>query len=240
MRTTPGTNLLIPIVLLLLLGVGARGQTPTPSEWETWPKVQASIELRKQTRLLVYGELQNGEEFGYLQWKTGALLNYRTKRIANRGQSDIDDENEYNLVVGAGYEYLQTIQNGKTKGENRIIVQSTPRHRPGAGFLLQDRNRAEFRWVNGVYDFRYRNRLTVDRAFRVSNFRFTPYASGELFWDRNHHSWNENQYSFGVQFPYKSRLMLDTFYLRQNCTTCSQNPLNVWGVTLNLYFRRKK
>jgi len=220
--------------------VSARGQTPTPTGWEAWPKVQASIELRKQTRLLVYGELQNGEEFGYLQWKMGALLNYRMKRIVRRGQSDIDDENEHNLVVGAGYEYLQTIQNDKTKRENRIIVQGTGRHGPGAGFLLTDRNRVEFRWVNGVYDFRYRNKLTVNRGFRVHKFRFTPYVSGELFWDRNHHSWNENQYSFGVQFPYKNRLMLDTFYLHQNCTTCSQKSINVLGLTLNLYFRRKK
>lgn len=71
-------------------------------------------------------------------------------------------------------------------------------------------------------------------------YEFTPYATGELFWDRNHHSWNQNQYAFGVQLPYKRHLMVDTYYLRQNCTTCSEDPLNVWGVTLNLYFRSKK
>jgi hypothetical protein len=139
-----------------------------------------------------------------------------------------------------GYEYLRTTQNDQTKSENRIIIQATPRYIPGAGFLLTDRNRIEFRWVNGSYDARYRNKLTLDRHLRLKKLGFTPYASGELFYDRNHHSWNENQYAFGVQMPYKRHLMLDTYYLRQNCTTCSQDPLNVFGLTLNLYFGRKR
>lgn len=159
--------------------------------------------------------------------------------IASPHRRDIDEENEYNLVIGVGYEYLRTAQSGNTKHENRMMAQATPRHIPFAGVVFQDRNRFEFRWVNGAYDVRYRNKLTVNRAFKINKFRVTPYASGELFWDRKYHEWNENQYAFGVQFPYKHRLMLDTFYLRQNCTTCSQDPLNVWGLTLNLYFKMK-
>jgi hypothetical protein len=95
----------------------------------------------------------------------------------------------------------------------------------------------EFRWVNGAYDFRYRNRLVISRRFRTSAFRFTPYGSGELYYDRNHHSWNESRYGFGVQFPYKNRLMFDTYVLHQNCTSCGHNPVNMLGTTLNFYFR---
>jgi hypothetical protein len=214
-----------------------QAQTPT-TEKEFWPKLNATFELRPGTRLQVFTQLQNSEDSSYYQMNAGAMINYRMRRIAFRSQSAIDEEDEHQLVIGAGYEYLRTIQSGDPKGENRIIVQGVGRHRPGADFLLADRNRLEFRWVNGVYDFRYRNKATVSRSFRVNKFRLTPYASGELFWDRNHHSWNENQYSFGVQLPYKKRLMLDTFYLHQNCTTCSQQHIDVFGLTLNLYFKR--
>lgn len=227
------------LVLLMLTVSMAQAQTPA-AEIEVWPKLSVSVELRPQTRLEIFGQRQNGEDFPYLQWNVGAMVSYRMKRIVRRHETDIDDENEHVLVLGAGYEYLQTTQSGNTKRENRIVFQGTGRHRPGAGFLLTDRNRIEFRWVNGVYDFRYRNKFTVNRAFRVDKVRLTPYASGELFWDRNHHSWNENQYSFGVQLPYKQRLMLDTYYLHQNCTTCSQQHINVLGLTLNLYFKGKK
>ena len=43
----------------------------------------------------------------------------------------------------------------------------------------------------------------------------------------------------GVQWPYKRVLMLDTYYLRQNCTTCSPAHLNVAGLTLNFYLRNR-
>jgi hypothetical protein len=239
MKTRWRTRVLSFLVLLLLKAGIAPAQSPA-AENEVWPKVSAFIELRPKTRLEIFGQRQNGEEFSYYQWNVGAMVSYRMKRLVRRDESDIDEENKHLLVLGAGYEYLQTDQSGDTKRESRIVFQGTGRHRPGAGFLFTDRNRLEFRWVNGVYDFRYRNKLTVNRAFRANKFRLTPYASGELFWDRNHHSWNENQYSFGVQLPYKTRLMLDTYYLHQNCTTCAQQHINVLGLTLNLYFRQKK
>lgn len=119
-----------------------------------------------------------------------------------------------------------------------MIIQATPRYHPAARIVLQDRNRVEFRWVDGAFSARYRNKLTAQQPFTANGSRFTPYASGELFYDGKHHSWNENQYAFGVQLPYKKRLMLDTYYLRQNCTTCSEQHINVLGVTLNLYFKR--
>lgn len=231
-----GTRIHFLIVLTLLTCAPAQAQTPG-TEKELWPKLSATFELRPRTRLQVFTELQDGEDFSYSQFTAGAMVNYRMKRIVHLGELAIDEEDEHQVVIGGGYEYLRTIQNGNTKGENRIIVQGTGRHRPGADFLLADRNRLEFRWVNGVYDFRYRNKVTVNHALRINKFRLTPYASGELFWDRNHHSWNENQFSCGVQLPYKKRLMLDLFYLHQNCTTCSPQHVDAFGLTLNLYFK---
>jgi uncharacterized protein DUF2490 len=237
-RTSP--ILLIAIAFLFLKDADALGQTPAGAASEFWPAVKTSIELRRQTRLQLSAGKQDGEDFDYQQWKVGAMLSYRMKRILKLPRADADEENEHYLVIGAGYEYLRTNQNDTTKSEHRIIIEATPRYIPGAGFLLTDRNRIEFRWVNGNYDARYRNKLVIDRRLKLYNFSFTPYASGELFYDRNHHSWNENQYAFGVRLPYRKRLMLDVYYLRQNCTTCSEDPLNVVGLTLNLYFRRKR
>ena len=238
MRATSG-KMFAGLILLVVLSCGlAHGQTPEHF-WEAWPSVKAAFELRPKMRLQLFGELENGEEFPFLQWKAGALFSYRMKRILGLRHADIDEEHDHALVVAGGYEYLNTAQGDKKKREHRIIIQATPRYVPGADISISDQNKVEFRWVNGAYDVRYRNKVTVDRPFKLNDFRFTPYASGELFYDRNHRSWNENRYAFGAQLPYKKRLMVDTFYLRQNCTTCSQNPLNVWGITLNLYFRRK-
>jgi hypothetical protein len=160
------------------------------------------------------------------------------KPIVNAQGAYIDVNNEHYLVFGAGYEYLHTVQNGSKRIENRTIAQVTFRYLIGS-VLLSDRNRTEYRWVNGAYDFRYRKKLVILGRLQRGTFKFRPYVSGELYYDRNHHSWNQNQYGVGVQFPYKKRWMLDTYLLHQNCTTCSQSSVNMIGVTLNLYFRQR-
>jgi hypothetical protein len=228
----------IAVALLCLGGSGASAQNSVPPATEFWPKLNLNFDLRPRTRLQVMVAKENGEEFGFSQLKTGATISQRMKRIVRRHTDNADEENDYNLVVGVGYEYLRTTQDGGVKHENRLLVETTPRHAPGLGLLITDRSRIEFRWVDSAYNFRYRNKLTVNRSFKAGKLNLTPYASGELFWDRNHHAWNENQYSFGVQFSRRKRLMVDLFYLRQNCTTCKQDPLNVFGVTLNLFFRQ--
>jgi hypothetical protein len=50
--------------------------------------------------------------------------------------------------------------------------------------LLIDRNRLDLRWVDGNFSWRCRNRLTLERHFKMGGNRaLTPYASGELFYD---------------------------------------------------------
>jgi len=159
------------------------------------------------------------------------------KPILNLRLRDIDEDIDHFFVVGGGYEYLHTIDQGRLTIENTIIAQATP-HIVLSGLTLSNRNRTEFRWLNGVSNFRYRDRLTVIRQSEVRTFRFAPYGYGELFYNSTLHSWNQREYAAGVQFPYKSRLMLDTYWLRESCTSCSHGSVNMIGVTLNLYFRQ--
>ncbi len=74
----------------------------------------------------------------------------------------------------------------------------------------------------------------------MRGFRFDPYASAEFFYDISKSSWNQEQYAAGVQLPYRRILMVDLYYLRQNCDTCSPEHLNVFGLTVNVYFGSRK
>ena len=229
-------KLVTGLLVLLAVRTAVTGQSPETG-WEDRPKVTAVIELLQRTRIETWGELQHGLNFSFQRWRGGAILDRRMKPILKAHRADIDENNEHYLVLGAGYEYLHTVQNGSKTIENRIIAQATPRVL-FAGVLLSDRNRSEFRWVNGAYNFRYRNKLVISGRLQMGTFRFTPYGSGVIYYDRNDQSWNQSQYGFGVQFPYKKHLMLDTYLLHQNCTGCSQNPVNMIGAALNLYFRQ--
>jgi hypothetical protein len=239
-RQGPGSVVLLVVTALLLVSVCAAQTTSEPAN-QVWATVNASFELSERTRITALFEKHNGEEDSlYGQKKVGALFTYRMTRLGKHLTGDIDKENQYNLILGAGCEFIMTDDNGRSKREHRLVVQSTPKYVFWLGILAQDRNRLEFRWTGDTYNFRYRNRLTIERPFRLGKLRLSPYAAGELFWDRNHHAWNENQYAFGVQWPIKRIFKLNTYYLRQNCTTCSTDPLNVFGLTANFYFEWPK
>jgi hypothetical protein len=77
-------------------------------------------------------------------------------------------------------------------------------------------------------------RAEVD--LRHHKFRYSPYATAEFFYSWATDSWDEQRYSVGVQWPYRNSWILDTYYLRQNCTGCSPAHLNVGGVSLSYFF----
>ena len=239
-RRISGVTVKLLLLVVTISGAVCSAAAQQGKETEFWPAVRVNIDLSKRIRLQVYGERQNGEESPTAEKKAGAKVSFRFKPLFRPLVGDNDSENQYLVTGAAGYEYIRKSKNGEPSNENRLSIEATPRYAPGAGFLFLNRNRLEFRWIDGAYNFRYRFKLTGQHAFKAKRFRFTPYASGELFWDRNHHSWNENQYALGVQLPYKRRLMLDTYVLHQNCTTCSQHSLNALGVSVNFYFRRSK
>jgi hypothetical protein len=79
--------------------------------------------------------------------------------------------------------------------------------------------------------------LSVERDFLVHGFRFTPYGSAEVFYDGAKHSWHQEWYTAGIEWPYKRLVRLDTYYRRENCDTCKPTNWNAGGVTLNFFFR---
>jgi len=239
-RRTSGRNVAVGLVLTIVALSSALSATQAQTTNEFWPAVHAHIDVRPRIGLEFYGERQNGEELPSPELKAGFRASVRMKPLFKPLAGDLNRENQYLVTTSIGYEYIRKEKNGQPAIENRLIIESTPRYAPGAGFLFLNRNRMEFRWNDGTYDFRYRFKLTGQRAFKIDRFHFTPYGSGELFWDRNKHSWNENQYALGVQVPIIRRFMIDTYVLHQNCTTCSQRSVNAFGITANIYFRRKK
>lgn len=234
----------LAVKLVFVLMVVALFSSPSTTQAQTtgefWPSVKLHIDVRPRIGLEVYSERQNGEELPSPDLKAGFRASFRIKPLFKPLTGDLNPENRYLATMSVGYEYIRKPKNGQTAIENRLIIESTPRYAPGAGFLFLNRNRMEFRWNDGTYDFRYRFKLTGQRAFKIDRFHFTPYGSGELFWDRNKHSWNENQYALGVQVPIIRRFMLDTYVLHQNCTTCGQRSVTALGITANIYFGKRK
>jgi hypothetical protein len=119
-------------------------------------------------------------------------------------------------------------------------MDGTPGFRLPGEFLVRDRNWLELRWIDGTYSTTYRNMISVERDFLVHGFRFSPYGSAEVFYDGPKHSWDQEWYTAGVQCSFRRLLMLETYYRRENCTTCNPTNWNAAGITLNVYFANTK
>ena len=98
----------------------------------------------------------------------------------------------------AGYRYGFSLNKDEDYNEHRILLEQTLRLPLPVGPLLSDRNRQGFRFLSGDLSVRYRNRVTLEREFGIRRFKFTPYASGEIYYDIRFHAFNRNRMIAGV------------------------------------------
>ena len=221
----------------------AVGQT-TSTETKWIEEADAHFQLPSQWRVLTFVGGEQGQNYPYQQWYAAVGLGYQFKRFSTPHPKNIDPDKEFYLVAGVGYEHLDTGSSGKS--ENRMTVDATPGYNFPGDLLVRDRNYFEFRWINGKYSTTYRNRLTLEREFNINALRFTPYGSVEAFYDTDSHSaegsynnrshvWNQWWYAAGVQLPYQRWFMLQAYYRRENCSTCTPASWNAGGITLNFF-----
>jgi hypothetical protein len=241
MKNSCLVRILLGTFLIFIFPSRASSQTQTAdAETQVWPELDVHIQLPSNLRILGFSGLEQGVDFPYQQWYVAAAVGYQFKPILREHLLNIDPDKEHYLVFGGGYEFLRTTQSGIVKHENRVTLDATPGFRLPADFLVRDRNWLELRWINGVYSTTYRNMLTVEHDFLFNGFRFSPYGSAEFFYNAAQHSWDTQWYTAGVEWPYKRLLMIDTYYRREHCDTCSPTNWNVGGVTLNFYLENAK
>lgn len=136
----------------------------------------------------------------------------------------------------AGYHYLSGVGQAS---ENRRILQGTARVAVKWSMELADRNRIDLRWVQGqAFSWRYRNRLTLERSFRVKRARITPYVDGEIIWSSTTNSWNQNLLDLGVTLPFRKWPEFTPYYVGNNQTGSPTTHTNVIGFTTAFYFSR--
>ena len=148
----------------------------------------------------------------------------------------------------AGYRHGFSLSGSDPFKEHRIIFEQALRQPLPLHVLLSDRNREELRWVNGDFSARYRNRLTLERAFKVLNRSVTPYGSAEAVYDSRFKTWNRNRFAVGAQIALKHgaplitlinqrrQLVLDVYVMRQNDSRSQPSRVRALGVAFSIYF----
>jgi len=220
-------------VVLALFSPPAQAETQI---YQTWPEIDTYISLNHNFRLyfIATRTIENGQE---TDAEIGPNLDFFFKPLFKRNKGiifQLDKSKSTPFLLRAGYRYLPST-NGPP--ENRGVLEATGRYALKSGFLFSVRNRADLRFVEGEFSWRYRNRPTVERTVSIRSYHFTPYVRGEVYFDSNYGKWSRTSEDLGAAFPVRKHTEIELYYEHQNDTSKSQNrQTNALGLSLNLYF----
>ena len=222
---------LVLVVLVAFLSPSAKSQT-----YQTWPEVSTYVSLKQDLRLYVIATTtrENGQG---TDAEIGPNLDIYFKPLLKLERFTIfqlDKSKSRPLLLRMGYRYMPSTS-GPT--EHRGVLEATGRLPLTSGFLISDRSRADLRFINGEFSWRYRNRLTVERTVSIRSYHFTPYVRGEVYFDSNYEKWSRTSETMGIAFPIRKHTEIEPYYEHQNDTGKSPNrQINALGLALNLYF----
>jgi hypothetical protein len=227
------------LVLLLFGFAGCTQPAKAQTSNQLWPEIDVYIDVKPKIRLFFLGTTSKGIEDGEL---------IGSKAFEAQFAANIDYLPSNHMVFRTGYLFGTSL--GDTDSpykEHRLLTEQTFRKLLKPKLLISDRSREDFRFVNGDFSFRYRNRLKVEREFQIRKRSFIPYASGEIFYDTQYSIWNRNRLTAGVQMSLRRgsllkrlvserQVMLDLSFTRQNDSRSSRPHVHGMGVTMTFYF----
>ena len=228
-------RLLLIISLVSVLSASVLAQESETRD-ELWPELDIYVPLNEKFRLFFLATVTKARETrDSFEGQVGAHVDYFW--------SD-------HLTFRVGYRFNHSIgESDDPLREHRIITEQSFRKKTKWSIQLIDRNRQDWRWVNGDFSFRYRNRITAEKEFRVWGRPVTPYGSAEIFYDSRFSTFNRYRFASGVQYTFKRRSsreplllllrkerVLDVYYLRQLDTRSEPKHVNAIGLSFAIHF----
>ena len=224
---------LMAALLLLLPCSTAFAQTSTT---EFLPEVDANFKLNSYVRF-VFQAKDTREGGDPTQAEVGPSVEFYLKpllKLKNVTHFDLDDAKSRPLGLAVGYRWVPSPGKPTINRMEPVLTFHIPMT---ARLLITDRNRADLDWSNGSFNWRYRNRLTVERRFTISNYHPAPYISAEAFYESQYTKWSSTNLYAGCLLPVGKHVEFDPYYEHENNTGKHPNQqVNAIGLILNLFF----
>jgi len=204
------------------------------------PEIDAYLRINPLMR--TYFQAQGDRDGGVpLQATIGPSLQFYLKpllKLSRVTTFDLDDAKKRPLVLEAGYRVI-TAPNEAI--ENRFMPIATVALPTKGALLVTDRNRADLDWKAGVFSWRYRNRLVVQRTFAIGSYHVSPYLNAEVYYTSQYSKWSTTQLEAGGIFPIGRHVQIDAYYEHQNNTGKKPNEqVNDIGLAAHIFFPLRK
>jgi hypothetical protein len=220
-------------LLLLLPSSSAFAQNSTT---EFLPEIDANFKLNSNVQFLFQAK-ETREGGDPTQAEVGPSIEFYLKpllKLKNVTLFDLDDAKSRPLVLAVGYRVVPTPGKPTINRMEPVLTFHVP---ITARILITDRNRADLDWSPSKFVWRYRNRLTAERRFTISNYHPAPYISAELFYESQYAKISSTNLYAGCFLPVTKHIEFDPYYEHENNTGKRPNEqVNAVGLILNLFF----
>jgi hypothetical protein len=206
---------------------------------QLWPEADVYIKANANMRFYFYASGTRTEEAGRTDSQVGGAVDFFfAPLLEDREYRRPDQAANRMLFLRVGYFYDTTPKDVKNAYHaNTPFIELTPRYYLPWKILATEQNRADFRFQNGVFFPRYRNRLRMERTFEMGKRAITPYADSEAFYDVRYNCFYRMRYEGGADFEFAKWFVLETYYLRQQDSRPKFKRLNIVGLTAQFHFR---
>jgi hypothetical protein len=219
------------VFFLIFTGITASAQSV-----QFLPEIDSYLKLNTMFR--VYNETKDDRDGGdSTQITSGPSVQLYLKpllKLKRITTFDPDDSKPRALVLEAGYRYITAPSEPL---DNRFLM-SVTNHLPlKAGFLVTERNRADLDWKGGAFNWRYRNKLTLERTFAIHSYHPIPYVAFEPYYESQYNKWSTTTEYAGCLLPVGRHVEFNPYYEHENDTGKRPNKQeNYVGLAVYFYF----
>jgi hypothetical protein len=221
----------IVLPFLIAAAPAARAQSP-----QFLPEIDVYLSLNPWARASFQAK-QTREGGDPTQAEIGPSIDLYLKpwiKLKNATIFDLDEAKKRALVFSAGYRILPSPD---APTIDRLELVATANFPLRWGLLLSDRNRADNDWTNGAFDWRYRNRLSLQKSLDIRSYHPKVYLRSEEFYESKYQKWSTTALYVGGTFPLQRHVELSPYFDHQNNTGKKPNQqLNQLGLVGNFYF----
>jgi len=200
------------------------------------PEVDTYLKLNSMFR--IYSEAKEDRDGGDpTQVTSGPSIQLYLKpllKLKKVTAFDLDDSKPRALVLEAGYRYI-TAPTEPT--DNRFLTSATFHFPMKAGLLMTDRNRADLDWKGDKFNWRYRNKFTLQRTLAIYSYHPIPYVAFEPYYESQYNKWSTTTEYVGCLLPVGKHVEFNPYYEHENDTGKHRNKQeNYVGLAVYLFF----
>lgn len=209
------------LFIIFLLSFTVLAQNAPTEDTQIWTDIQLTYPINKKTDAFLTGTFRLGRNLtNAIDERAGFGFNFKPNKF---------------ITFTPAYLYIarQPLRNSKTF-ESRLNLAVTFSY-PIGKYTISDRNQFERRFLNSRPNtWRYRNRLQIERNFAARKFKYSLYASNEIFYDSGAKDWTRNRFLVGFSHKISPKFTIDLYGGRQNDGRIRPGNWNIIAVTLRV------